>query len=122
MTSTDSTLVVAELRSGPCPFLLALGQVLTLPWWLQSLEVVPVPPYLPDTLQKPSRHLKYTSQTPYMSFPDSLSLSVLVVNWLSGGSGNRFHHTKPSMDHPAIILRLVCVTEEQQDTFQTPYM
>ena len=31
-----------------------------------------------------------------MYFPDSLSLSVLVVNWLSEGSGQWFHHTKPS--------------------------
>ena len=65
-TSADFTLVVARLRSGPCPFLLALvqvltlpwgaelrsgpptillalGQVLTLPWLWQSLEVLPVP-------------------------------------------------------------------------------
>ena len=40
MTSADSTLVVAELRGGLCSFLLALWQVLTLPWWWQSLEVV----------------------------------------------------------------------------------
>ena len=35
-TSADSTLVVAELRSGPCTFLLPLGQVLTLLLWWQS--------------------------------------------------------------------------------------
>ena len=39
-TSADSTLVAAELRSSPCTSLLALGQVLTLPWWWQSSEVV----------------------------------------------------------------------------------
>ena len=33
----------AELRRGPPTILLALGQVLTLLWWWQSLEVVPVP-------------------------------------------------------------------------------
>ena len=42
-TSADLTLVVAELRSGPCTFQLTLGQVLTLPLWWQSLEVVHVP-------------------------------------------------------------------------------
>ena len=47
---------------------------------------------------------------------------MLVVNWLSGCTGKWFHHTEPSLDHLAIILKLVCVTEEQQDTFQTPYM
>ena len=31
ITSADSALVVAELKSGPCTFLLELGQVLTLP-------------------------------------------------------------------------------------------
>ena len=44
--SADSTLVGAELRRGPPTILLALVQVLTLPWWWQSLEVVPVPSYL----------------------------------------------------------------------------
>ena len=44
--SADSTQVVAELRRGPPTILLALGQVLTLPWWWQSLEVVPVPSFL----------------------------------------------------------------------------
>merc|ERR1711942_373496 len=44
--SADSTLVGAELRRGPPTILLVLGQVLTLPWWWQSLEVVPVPSYL----------------------------------------------------------------------------
>ena len=38
--------VVAELRRGPPTILLALGQVLTLPWWWQSLEGVPLPFYL----------------------------------------------------------------------------
>ena len=31
--------MAAELESGPCTFLLALRQVLTLPWWQQSSEV-----------------------------------------------------------------------------------
>ena len=57
-----------------------------------------------------------------MYIPDSVSLSVLVVNWLSGGTGKGFHHTGPSLDHFVIILILVCVTEEQQDNLQTPYM
>ena len=39
-TSADSSLVVAELRSSPCTFLLVLGQVLTLLWWWQSSELV----------------------------------------------------------------------------------
>ena len=37
--------MVAELRRGPPTILLALGQVLTLPWWWQSLEGVPLPFY-----------------------------------------------------------------------------
>ena len=46
VTSADFTLVVAELRRGPPTILLVLGQVLTLPLWWQSLEVVPVLSYL----------------------------------------------------------------------------
>merc|ERR1711954_103972 len=34
-------LVVTELRRCPPTILLVLGQVLTLPWWWQSLEGVP---------------------------------------------------------------------------------
>ena len=40
---TNSTLVVGELKSGSYTFLLILGYVLTLPWWWQSIEVVLVP-------------------------------------------------------------------------------
>ena len=45
-TSADSTLVVVELGSGHCTFLLALEQVLTVPLWWQGSEVVPVLYYL----------------------------------------------------------------------------
>ena len=38
--------MVAEHRSGLCPLLVALGKALTLLWWWQSLEGVPVPSYL----------------------------------------------------------------------------
>ena len=44
--SADSTLVVAEHRSGPCTFLLKLWQVLTQPWWWESQDMVPIPSYL----------------------------------------------------------------------------
>ena len=46
-TSADSTLVVAELKSGPCIFPFGLEQVPTIPWWWQNSEVVIVPSYLP---------------------------------------------------------------------------
>ena len=45
-TSVDLTRVLVELSSGPSTFLLALEQVLTLPWWWQSSAVVPVHLYL----------------------------------------------------------------------------
>ena len=38
-TSSDSTLVVAELKSSPCTFPFGLEQVLTLPWLWRSSEV-----------------------------------------------------------------------------------
>ena len=45
-TSANLTQVVAELRCSPSTSLLALEQVLTLPWWWQSSALVPVPSYL----------------------------------------------------------------------------
>ena len=91
-TSAECTLVVTELRSGPCTFLLALEQVLTLPRWWQSSEVVPLPSYwlthwltdsLTDWLNNWLTHSVTQWLNHWLTASLTHSLTHSLTNWLT---------------------------------------